>query len=133
METQFASYLHSDVTNRITGSALAVHRALGPGLLEGAYRACLAHRLRSDGLEVRQEVPIPLKFDGIELDDPYRADLIVENKVLLELKAIQQLGPLHESQLMTYMKLSGIRVGLLLNIFSRDSRRGGRRRGRWPA
>jgi GxxExxY protein len=116
METQFARYLHSDVTNRIIGSALAVHRALGPGLLEGAYRACLAHRLRSDGLEVRHEVPIPLQFDGIELDVSYRADLIVENKVLLELKAIQQLGPLHESQLLTYMRLSGIRVGLLLNF-----------------
>jgi GxxExxY protein len=92
METRFANYLHSELTDRIIGSALAVHRALGPGLLEGAYRACLAQRLRSDGLDVRQEVPIPLKFDGVELDVSYRADLIVEGKVLLELKAIQQLG-----------------------------------------
>ena len=116
METRFASYLHSELTDRIIGSALVVHRALGPGLLEGAYRACLAHRLRSDGLEVQQEVPIPLKFEAVELDISYRADLIVEGKVLLELKAVQQIGPLHESQLLTYLKLSGIRVGLLLNF-----------------
>jgi len=116
METRFANYLHSDLTDRIIGSALVVHRALGPGLLEGAYRACLAHRLRSDGLEVQQEVPIPLKFEAVELDISYRADLIVEGKVLLELKAVQQIGPLHESQLLTYLKLSGIRVGLLLNF-----------------
>jgi GxxExxY protein len=116
METRFANYLHSDLTDRIIGSALVVHRALGPGLLEGAYRACLAHRLRSDGLEVQQEVPIPLKFEAVELDISYRADLIVEGKVLLELKAVQQIGPLHESQLLTYLKVSGIRVGLLLNF-----------------
>jgi len=116
METRFANYLHSDLTDRIIGSALVVHRALGPGLLEGAYRACLAHRLRSDGLEVQQEVPIPLKFEAVELDISYRADLIVEGKVLLELKAVQQIGPLHESQPLTYLKLSGIRVGLLLNF-----------------
>jgi GxxExxY protein len=98
MEARFANYLHSDLTDRIIGSALVVHRALGPGLLEGAYRACLAHRLRSDGLEVQQEVPIPLKFEGVDLDISYRADLVVEGKVLLELKAVQQLGPLHESR-----------------------------------
>jgi GxxExxY protein len=116
METRFADYLHSKLTERIIGSALGVHRALGPGLLEGTYRACLAHKLRLDGLEVQQEVPIPLKFEGIELDISYRADLIVEGKVLLELKAVQQLGHLHESQLLTYLKLSGLRVGLLLNF-----------------
>lgn len=116
METRFANYLHSGLTDRIIDSALAVHRALGPGLPEGAYRTCLSHRLRSDGLEVRQEVPIPLRFDGVELDVSYRADLIVEGKVLLELKAVQQLGPLDESQLLTYLKLSGMRVGLLLNF-----------------
>lgn len=116
MEARFANYLHTDLTDRIIGSALVVHRALGPGLLEGAYRACLAHRLRSDALEVQEEVPVPLKFEGVELDISYRADLIVEGKVLLELKAVQQLGPLHESQLLTYLKLSGLRVGLLLNF-----------------
>ena len=116
METRFAHYLHSDLTERVIGSALFVHRALGPGLLEGAYRACLAHRLRCDGLKVQQEVPIPLKFEGVELDVSYRADLIVEGKVLLELKAVQQILPLHESQLLTYLKLSGMRVGLLLNF-----------------
>jgi GxxExxY protein len=116
METGFANYLHSELTQRIIGSSLAVHRALGPGLLEGAYRACLAHKLRVDGLQVQQEVPIPVRFEGVELDISYRADLIVEEKVLLELKAVQQLGPLHESQLLTYLKLSGLRVGLLLNF-----------------
>ena len=116
MSAPFASYIHSELTNRIIGSALHVHRALGPGLLESAYRACLAHRLRADGLNTAEEVPIPLNFEGLELDVAYRADLVVEDKVLVELKAIEQIGRLHESQLLTYLKLSGIRVGLLLNF-----------------
>ena len=116
MDATATGYLHSDLTGRIISSALDVHKALGPGLLEGAYRACLAHRLRCAGLDVRQEVPIPFRFDGIELDVSYRADLIVENKVLIELKAVEQILSLHESQVLTYLKLSGLRVGLLMNF-----------------
>ena len=116
MDGPYGGYLHSELTSRIIGSAMRVHRALGPGLLESAYQVCLAHRLRADGLSVQEEVPISLLFEGLELDVAYRADLIVEDKVLIELKAVEHVGRLHESQLLTYLKLSGIRVGLLLNF-----------------
>ena len=116
MDTLYTGYLHSELTSRIIGSAIRVHRALGPGLLEAAYQACLAHCLRTDGMSVREEVPIPLVFEGFALDVAYRADLVVEEKVLIELKAVEQIGKLHESQLLTYLKLSGIRIGLLLNF-----------------
>ena len=101
---------------KILASAIEVHRALGPGLLENAYKACLAHQLRADGLAVRSEVPIPVEYKGALLDVSYRADLIVENSVLLELKAVEALVPLHTVQLLTYLKLTGLPLGLLINF-----------------
>jgi GxxExxY protein len=124
MDIVDGNYLHADVTGRIIACALEVHSALGPGLLEGAYGACLAHQLRAKGLHVRQEVPIPLKFEDVELDLSYRADLIVDEKVLIEVKAVEQIISLHEMQILTYLKLSGLRVGLLMNFNVRRLRSG---------
>src|SRR5262245_8929315 len=93
------------LTWRIVGSALQVHRELGPGLLEGTYRACLMQQLREDGLDARSEVPIPLCYHGVQLAASYRADVIVEGTAMLELKAVERLLPLHTVQILTYMKL----------------------------
>ena len=108
--------VHGDLTRRILGSAMEVHRRLGPGLLEGTYRACLLHQLAKDCIEARSEVPIPLRYNGLELEASYRADVIVENAVLLELKAAESILPIHQAQVLTYLKLSNLRVGLLLNF-----------------
>ena len=124
MEATTEGYLHADTTYRIISAAIAVHRELGPGLLESVYRQCLAHRLRADGLDVKQEVPIPLRFQDLVLDGCFRADLIVDDKVLIELKAVESIQSLHESQVLTYLKLSGIRVGLLINFNVRRLRSG---------
>ena len=109
-------YLHSDLTSRILGCAFDTHRILGPGLLESTYRTCLAHELAACGLHVRQEVPIPITFRDLHLDASYRADLIVEDVVLIELKAIEKLLPVHHAQTLTYLRHSGLRVALLMNF-----------------
>lgn len=105
-----------ELTGAVLGSAIAVHRKLGPGLLEGTYRACLLRQLADDGLAASHEVPIPIRYKGAVLDLGYRADIIVENQVLLELKAMEALLPVHEAQILSYLKHSGLRVGLLLNF-----------------
>ena len=101
---------------RVIGLAIKVHRLLGPGLLESAYRSCLRYELLRDGLDVASEVPIPVVYDGVVIDCAFKADLIVNETVLLELKSIARLAPVHRAQLMTYLKLTGIREGLLLNF-----------------
>jgi GxxExxY protein len=111
-----APYLNSDITKRIVSCALDVHRALGPGLLESTYRACLVHELEMAGLQARCEVPIPITYREISIDTSYRADVIVEDCVLLELKSAERLLPIHEAQILTYLKLCRIRVGLLVNF-----------------
>ena len=108
--------VYPDLTWRIVGSAIQVHRELGPGLLEGTYRACLMQQLREDGLDTRSEVPIPICYHGVELPASYRADLIVEGTAIVELKAVDQLLPVHTVQLLTYMKLCNLPVGLLINF-----------------
>ncbi|CAG0961524.1 hypothetical protein PHYC_00753 [Phycisphaerales bacterium] len=108
--------LHEELTGKIIQSALKVHSALGPGLLESVYEHCPAHELTKLGLSVRRQVDIPIVYDGEPLDAGFRADLIVEGVVLLELKAIDKLAPIHEAQLLTYLRLSGIHVGLLFNF-----------------
>lgn len=109
-----------DEVNRISGevvdSALRVHSRLGVGLLESAYEACLATELRRRGQSVRTQVEVPLVYDDIKLDVAYRADLIVSDAVLVELKALPKLQPVHSSQLLTYLRLSGLRVALLFNF-----------------
>lgn len=106
----------SMTTGQVLRCALEVHRALGPGLLESAYRTCLLWELRQALVPVECEVEIPAQYKGIPIDASYRADLLVNNEVLVELKAVERLLPVHEAQLLTYMRLSGKRIGLLLNF-----------------
>ena len=104
------------MTGRILKAAFEVHRVLGPGLLESTYRTCLVHELDSSGLRAREEVPIPVMYKGESILTAYHADVIVEEQVLLELKAVERLLPIHEAQMLTYLKHCNIRVGLLLNF-----------------
>jgi GxxExxY protein len=103
-------------TRAIIGAAIDVHRHLGPGLLESAYEQCLCHELHLCGLAFERQVDLPVSYRGLNLDCGYRIDLIVEKEVLLELKAIERILPIHEAQLLTYLKLSRKRVGLLINF-----------------
>ena len=104
------------LTRRIIGCAIAVHRALGPGLLESVYRECLCYELEKAGIACRREVPLPIIYGDIHLECGYRLDIVVEGLVIVELKAVESLHPIHEAQLLTYPRLSGIRKGLLINF-----------------
>jgi GxxExxY protein len=106
----------NQLTNSIIGAAIEVHRALGPGLLESAYEECLYHELDLRNLRVNRQVAIPVQYKGIELDCGYRLDLVVENLIVVEIKAVEIILPIHEAQLLTYLKLGGWPVGLLLNF-----------------
>jgi GxxExxY protein len=106
----------NQLTGRIIGAAVRVHRTLGPGLLESAYEACLAYELGHDGLEVERQIGLPLTYGEVRLDCGYRLDLLVEDAVVVEVKAVEELLPLHEVQLLTYLRLSGRHVGLVLNF-----------------
>jgi GxxExxY protein len=111
------------VTEAVIGAAIEVHRCLGPGLLESCYAACLAYELSKRGIAFRKEVDRPVAYKEVRLDCGYRMDFVIAEIVLLELKAVEQVTNIHESQLLTYLKLSGLRVGLLLNFnvnFLRD-------------
>lgn len=104
------------LTEQVIGAAIEVHRALGPGLLESAYRECLCHELKLKGIPFRREVSLPLNYKGMTLDGGYRLDLLVANTVLLELKAVAKLLPIHEAQLLTYLRLQSLQIGLLINF-----------------
>jgi GxxExxY protein len=104
------------VSGAVIDSALQVHTALGPGLLESAYTACLAHELNLRRFAVRSQVPLPVIYKGTKLDVGYRLDLLVNNAVVVEVKAVSRLAVIHEAQLLSYLRLSGHRVGLLLNF-----------------
>jgi iron complex transport system substrate-binding protein len=106
----------NEVTGAILDSALRIHRAIGPGLLESVYEVLLARELRKSGLEVRTQEPIPVWIDSERIEIGFRADLIVEGAVLVELKSVAKLAPVHSKQLLTYLRLSRLRVGLLLNF-----------------
>jgi GxxExxY protein len=103
-------------TSPIIGAAIEVHRNLGPGLLESAYEECLCHELQLRGLDFKRQVLLPLLYKGLKLDCGYKIDLIVRDEVILELKAVEKLLPIHEAQLLTYLRLTGKRVGLLINF-----------------
>ncbi|MEW6251463.1 MAG: GxxExxY protein [Planctomycetota bacterium] len=105
-----------ELSNRVIGCALEVHTRLGPGLLESTYRRCLAHELRLAGIDFELEKPLPVAYRGSQLDCGYRLDLVVDKGLVLELKCVEHLLPIHEAQLLTYLKLSGIKVGLLINF-----------------
>lgn len=106
----------NEMTEQIIAAAIEVHRTLGPGLLESAYEACLVYELTSRGLRVEQQKPMPVFYKEVQLDAGYRLDVLVEKSVIVELKAVEQLLPIHEAQLLSYLKLSGCRVGLLINF-----------------
>lgn len=106
----------NDLTREIIGSAIEVHRALGPGLLESAYQVCMARELQLRSIRFEYEQPLPLEYKGLRLAQCYRMDLVVEKAVIVEVKAVTKLAPIHEAQLLTYMRLRKIRIGLLLNF-----------------
>jgi GxxExxY protein len=103
------------IAELVVDAMLKVHRALGPGLLESAYQACLAYQLRSRGLEVGCEVPMPVRFGAIEVEVGYRIDMLVAECIIVENKSVQAMPPIYEAQLLTYLKLSGHRLGFLVN------------------
>jgi GxxExxY protein len=105
-----------DISSEIIGSAIEVHKNLGPGLLESTYEQCLAHELYSKSICFELQKALPVKYKGIRLECGYRIDILVENQVIVELKAVECLLPIHEAQLLTYMKLSNIKIGLLINF-----------------
>ena len=115
------------ITETIIGAAIEVHRELGPGLLESTYEACLAYELVERGLKVERQKILPVKYHAVFLDCGYRIDLLVENLVIVELKVVERLGAIHEAQLLSYLKLSGASIGLLLNFNVTELRRGIRR------
>ena len=104
------------LTSRIIGCAIEVHRKLGPGLLESTYQKCLAHELNLAGLQFKYEYPLPVTYKETQLDCGYRIDLLVEDLVIVELKSMEELLPIHQAQILTYMKLAGKETGLLINF-----------------
>ena len=106
----------NEIGSIVIEEAIALHRALGPGLLETVYEVLLTHRLRKRGLDVARQVPIPIEYDGVRFDEGFRADLIVDNRVLLELKSVECVHNAHKKQLLTYLKLTQMKLGYLLNF-----------------
>jgi GxxExxY protein len=104
------------LTSTVIGAAIYVHRMLGPGLLESAYEDCLAWTLTSRGVAVNRQRILPVTFEGKQLESAYRIDLLIENSVIVEVKAVERVLPVHEAQLRTYLRLSGLKTGLLLNF-----------------
>jgi GxxExxY protein len=109
-----------DELNRLSGetigAAIEVHRSLGPGLLESAYESCLSWELRQRGFDVEKQVPVPIRYKGLTLDEGYRIDLLVEKKLMLELKSIDKVQPIHVAQVLTYLKMTGLKMALILNF-----------------
>jgi GxxExxY protein len=106
----------NSLTDAIIGAAIDVHKVLGPGLLESAYEACLYHELVKRGLKVERQKPLPLVYGEVRLECAYRMDLVVEDSVVIEVKAVARLGRVHEAQMISYLKISGLHVGLVLNF-----------------
>lgn len=107
------------ITRRIIGAAIEVRKAVGAGLLESAYQACLAFELRQLGFDIEEQRPLPVTYKRVQLDCGYRMDLVVQNLIVVEIKAVEELAPIHEAQLLSYLRLSGKKVGLLINFYSR--------------
>lgn len=117
-----------DLTNSVIGAAIKVQSAVGPGLLESAYRACLAHELRARGHRLKEEVPLEVSYEGLIIPQAYRMDLVVDDLLVVELKTVERLSPAHEAQLLTYLRFSGNRVGLLFNFWRWPLKEGGIKR-----
>jgi GxxExxY protein len=118
----------NELTETIIGAAIEVHRALGPGLLESTYEMCLCRELAISGIPFERQVPIPVEYKGVKLDCGYRADIVVDTTILLEIKAIDSLLPIHDAQLLSYLKLGGWKIGLLINFNVELLKNGLRRR-----
>ena len=118
----------NDLTGITIGAAIEVHRCLGPGLLESAYETCLEYEIKLRGLHVERQKPLPIVYKEIVLDHGYRIDLLVENTLIVELKAVEQLTDVHQAQILSYMRLSGCKIGLLLNFNVAILKNGGIRR-----
>ena len=104
------------ITKQIVGASIDVHRALGPGLLESVYESCLEFDLIEQGLDVQRQVALPVSYKQVKLEAGYRVDLLVEKQVIVEIKSVEQIAPIHKAQLLTYLKVSNLRVGLLINF-----------------
>jgi len=105
-----------ELSNQVIGCALEVHRNLGPGLLESTYEQCLAHELKTVGIQFKLQHPLPVEYKNIRLDCGYRIDVLIEDRIIVELKSVDKVLPIHQAQLLTYMKLAGISIGLLINF-----------------
>ncbi len=108
--------IQNELSSKIIGACIEVHKHLGPGLLESTYEVSLAHELRMLGIEFKQQVPLPVFYKGIKLNAGYRIGMLVENKVIIEIKSVEDLAPIHTAQLLTYLKLRDIHLGLLINF-----------------
>ncbi len=117
--------LHEQLTEQVIGAAIEVHRELGPGLMESAYEECLCHELHLRGLKFERQVPLPVRYKGASLNCGYRIDLVIEDSLILDLKCVEHILPVHDAQLLTYLKLTGKRVGLILNFNVSILTRGG--------
>ena len=104
------------ITGEIIGAAIEVHKVLGPGLLESAYEECLCHELGIRGVAFKRQVPLPMEYKGLKLDCGYRLDLVVEDQIIVELKSVNKIDPIHEAQLLTYLRLKRARLGLIINF-----------------
>lgn len=109
----------NEISYKVIGTAIEIHKTIGPGLLESAYEAALAHELKEMGFDVKQQVPMPFIYKDVKQEIGYRIDLIVNNKVLIEVKSVENLAPVHFAQTLTYLRLSGIKLGLLINFNSK--------------
>jgi|SRR3990172_10387530 len=114
----------NEISKVIVDSALTVHRELGPGLLETVYEVTLAHELKQRGLNVQRQVPVPIKYRGVVFDEAFRADLIVDEKVIVELKSVERVSEAHKKQVQTYLRLKGCKLGFLLNFGEALMKRG---------
>jgi GxxExxY protein len=114
----------NQITHEILDSAYKVHSVLGPGLLESAYQACLVYELKKKGLKIEIEKPLPLIYEEVKLECGYRIDILVENRVVVELKTVEAFTDVHTAQVLTYLKLSGCKVGLLLNFYTKSLKDG---------
>ncbi len=107
------------LTEQVIGCAIEVHRALGPGLLEAVYEECFCHELHENGLGFQRQIPVPVTYKAVNLETGFRADMVIEKELLIEIKAVERLLPVHQAQMLTYLKLSGIPKGRLLNFNTR--------------
>ncbi len=123
----YTQRLYDELTSKIIKSAIEVHKALGPGLLETVYETCLISELKDSGLKVEWQKSLPIEYKNVKLDCGYRLDILVDESVIIEVKAVAELGKLHEAQLLTYLKLSKCRVGLLINFNVKILKQGVRR------